>query len=381
LLSRMGAEALSRLDPDDGCMYTFDGIVEKYASAYSPGEIAHYWSSLTSQLESDVPVDRCGKEYNMVKVIAALNPALRSDLDNDLCHFNLKFGTDLYLEGASLCNLEHLAGKPREELHRLLDFYAAGSCPLQDRTAQDMEVACDSGNGHSHSQPQARFQKGDRILCNVGIYWAAGKVLDVDAVDPEDPLGPRIPYVVKLDSQSGYKEPTAVPSDDDGVIRREICFDAYSELQFTKVAAPLLGVHRCREHMRFSTGVRVACRVADAAESVGVWQLGEIKHVWPELPPPHTMPYGRKTAEAVPYLVQLDSGHCVYAHRDDHTLIRHERFVPQKPTRGIARRFEMRQQPDGTLATFDHQTMRTQKVPHDSIECLDDDDNDDDVDC
>lgn len=318
--------------------------------------------------DSDVPLDS-----ETPKGVSGLQDDLGAsrlqEFQRDLQIFNEKFGTHVIWCDGRVDGLADLSRESFEELRRLCNFYAArpSESPGDDGHGGDAARASDDNGPDDADEGRAdecplRFQQGDRVICNLGLYWAAGKILDVDVLDASDIEGPRLPYMIKLDPEAGFKEPTPVAVDDDSTVRREVCFYADSEVQLTKVSAELLDSKPPNVKLRFEVGTRVGCRVRDTEDAVSVWERGQIVEDWPSLPPPHQLPYGRRTARVVPYLVKLDSQHTVYAHRDDHTLIRLDEYIPQSMERGIAARFEIREAADGSRFRFDHYTMRGKKL-------------------
>lgn len=329
-----------RLDPEDGCSYTHPQIMLRYKSEFSDDQIDAYWETLTV-----VPGARGPPEE--LKLPPMLSEAQLHDLGKDIESFNGKFAQALRLSnGGHLCGLPPYASEAYEELCELVSYHVA-------------KVGCgtDLVTSAQHDESLGlRFQKSDRVLCNIGLYWAAGTVLEVNVMDVEDPQGPTIPYLVRLDAQAGFREPIQVQFDDATTILREVCFDAQDELMLTKVAAPLLQGNP--PSLRMGTGSHVCCRVQDQADLRACWETGLVEEIWPTLPPPYVLPHGRRTAQSVSYLVRLDSGRLVYAHRDDHTLVRPSAYIPQQRERGIAYRFEVLKLSDGTCAKFDHQTLQ-----------------------
>jgi len=352
----MEAHGGLRIDPDDGHMYDFPGFREKYEEEFSNEEINAYWEHLPNA----PPGERCKPEFPLPIDLSACQ---LQELHGDISHFNWKFGLELRVSLGRIRGMSHLASVPgaSEELRSLLEFHAARGAKLESKDCQTCQAGEETGES-TLTERGLRFRQGDRVLCNLGIYWGAGKVLDTDCVDPEDPGGPRIAYLIKLDANTGYREPTSVLVDDDSTIFREVCFDILTELQFTKVAAPLFDSSDMGKPLRFQLGMRVACRVRDRTDYTSTWELGSVKKLWPRLPPPHKLPYGRATAKFVPYLVQLDEERSIFVHWDDHTLIRLGSWMPQGGTWGIARRFEMRFDSEGVRIRVDHQTMKVQQA-------------------
>ncbi|CAK0869444.1 unnamed protein product [Prorocentrum cordatum] len=295
-----------------------------------------------------------------------IDASVLEDFQRDLQMFNDKFGASVRWCGGRVDGLADLSREPFEELKRLCSFYT-GRLPeghgdgVDTADGSDKNGFDDAVEGNADEEP-LRFQQGDRVISNLGLYWSSGKIIDVDVVDPSDLDGPRLPYLIKLDPEAGFKEPMSVAVDDDSTVRREVCFHADTEVQFTKASAQLVDSRPSNVKLRFEVGTRVGCRIRDTEDAVSVWGRGQIVEDWPLLPPPHQLPYGRRTARVVPYLVKLDSGQFVYAHRDDHTLIRLEEYIPQSMGRGIAARFESRREADGSIVRLDHYTMRGKKL-------------------
>jgi len=338
-----------RMDPDDDCAYTLAGLLQKYADSYSDGDIHEYWHALSVAPNGS-------NHLPALRIPDELPDSLESELRNDLDHFNIKFGTLVRLQAGRIGGRAELPAQALEELERLICFYQS-RVSSGGMSATSKPVAIGSGS-ELVDDSSLRFSEGDRVIC-LGMYWAPGKVIGTQVSDPEDITGPKLPYMVKLDAHTGYKEPTPVICDDDTVIRREVCFDAFRELEFVKVAAPM----NVQKELRFEKGVRIVCRIADTIDGLSVWAPGVVQKKLAELPPPHCLPHGRCTVDRVPYLVKLDDGERLfYVHRDEHTLLRLERYAPQERHRGIAPRFEVRSQVDGSGVRFDHQTMRGQNI-------------------
>jgi len=106
-------------------------------------------------------------------------------------------------------------------------------------------------------ETKLRFQKGDRVMCNVGgeRRWASGTVQAVNERDPEDPTGRTVvAYVVKVDPPDARL--VSAPRDSDELIFTECCFGQRADaLWFTLLAMPL----RSLKTRRFALGERVAC--------------------------------------------------------------------------------------------------------------------------
>ena len=199
-----------------------------------------------------------------------------------------------------------------------------------------------------------RFKVGDRVVCRTQGSWVPGKIVDTFYEDPKMGL---IPYVVHMDDWTGLN----APFDDDLVIRktnsspivvkhllgsRVECEVAYGEniwrpgtvvtchenweklkmppylirydddgseeqffgpqecIQASKVPPPSTAIKKAPT-LRFGVGDRVDCRTA-----AGIFS-GTVIRQW----------YGRgmefEAGHKVPYQIQLDFGHKIYAPADN----------------------------------------------------------------
>lgn len=209
---------------------------------------------------------------------------------------------------------------------------------------------------------EPRFQQGDRVLCNVGERRLLGTVLEVDVEDPQEP-GEHVAYVVKTDAFPGFESRTiSAPYDSDLVIMRERCFDVTSECTFAKWAAPIA---KTKKPLRFGLQRKVGIRVSDDAAGYEQWASGRVVEIWPKLPGKPRDGF-LTSADSVAYQVQTDDGQNLFCHRDEHTLIRSIENIPQTRKRGLSKRFEQRKLPDGTVVQFDHVTLRSRTIKHES---------------
>lgn len=189
---------------------------------------------------------------------------------------------------------------------------------------------------------ELRFRQGDRVVCNLGDRWAAGRVLSVNVEDPEDPQE-RLPYVVKTDHlpRLGGSRTISVPGDNDRICTREVCFPVQ---EWAADASP---VYPRAKDLRFAPGDAVAFRVYDAHDGLACWAEGRVVQAWPQV-----------KGQIVPYLLAANFGGNYWAHLDDHTLVRLPANKPRQRGRGVAGRLEVREMADGTLEKFDHVTLQ-----------------------
>merc|ERR1712151_798074 len=64
----------------------------------------------------------------------------------------------------------------------------------------------------------------------------------------------------------------------------------------------------------------------------------------------------------VAYEVKLDNSDVVICHADNYTLIRREGLAPQQRVKGLSKRMEDRQCPDGTRIRFDHLSEKQRPI-------------------
>jgi len=189
-------------------------------------------------------------------------------------------------------------------------------------------------------------------------------ILSLNVEDPNDPED-IFPYIVKTDNYPGVAESRtiSVPSDSDDTVMRERCFNSKNEGSLAKWAAPIIS-EKQRKMLRFSVGDNVAIRVKDDSSGYEQWKKGTVIEVWSKLPGKVQEGF-LASAEAVPYLVELDAtknDEKFYCHRDDHTLIRKPDNIPQKLGKTISNRFETKTLDDGSVVKFDHVSLRFQKL-------------------
>lgn len=215
--------------------------------------------------------------------------------------------------------------------------------------------------------------RSDVALLDHCLRRASGTIQAVNEDDPQDPRGPKLPYVVKMDPPGARL--ISVPMDDCSVCRAEVCFGQRAgALWFTLFSLPVRPSNKKR---RFQVGERVACAVEDDSDDYSVWASGTILDVdfSIEMDATAHMP-DREWAGAagcVPYRVQLDSGSIVLAHRDEHWLVRDlalQAVGPRQlpigaPSPDAANRYRSsdrivkRQRPgDNTWEAVDHDTRR-----------------------
>lgn len=248
--------------------------------------------------------------------------------------------------------------------------------PRQKASTRVRREEPDRGRGKKMFLPQPekeaslalRFERGDRIVCNLGELWIAGTVLDCHVSNPEGAHLARIPYVVKTDAFPGKFESRTIsaPSDTDGVVCRERCFNHNQEDSLARWCAPAVTVES-RKPLRFADGDRVAIRVKDLSGGYENWMLAGIVSTWTEMPLPSRLgnAHRLKPHVIVPYVLMSEGREVFYCHRDDHTLIRKPEHVPQIPLKSISKRFEKRRCSDGTVEMFDHVTLRSKPANED----------------
>lgn len=222
-----------------------------------------------------------------------------------------------------------------------------------------------------------RFKRGERIVCRLGGErpWASGSVAGINVDRPEDPSGPKLPYVVKIDPPQPRL--ISVPHDINDLCRAEVCFGQRAgALWFTLFCMPS---KPCAAKRRFDLGEAVVVAVEDESSEYSVWAAGKIVEVDYRVTEDARalMPEADWAAWAadsstpglVPYKVKLDSsgGH-VLVHRDEHWLVRDPAL--QRPGvrqsaatfKGTAAtsltRLERRHKGDYTWEAIDHMTRR-----------------------
>lgn len=204
-----------------------------------------------------------------------------------------------------------------------------------------------------------RFQQADRVLCNLGERWIAGRILSLGVPDPDNPAD-KLPYVVKTDMLPGIGQKTiSVPCDSHEVCCRERCFHEETELDFAKWAAPCISEKGRRKPLRFSLNEKVAIRVQDTKDGYEHWIQGNVADVWHTLPGHCEKEGFLTTADAIPYKIVVADNATFFCHLDEHTLIRRPENVPRTPGRTISKRFERRRLPDGSMEQFDHVALRS----------------------
>lgn len=208
-----------------------------------------------------------------------------------------------------------------------------------------------------------RFLRTERVICLLADdRWASGAVMAVNEDYPDDPTGPTLPYVVKLDDP---RRLISVPNDDHDTVRSEVCFGQRAgALWFSLFSMPK---KPATAKLRFSLGERVACAVEDDSDDYSVWTAGtvidvgySVKEDAKALIPDRDW---EGDAASVPYRVALDSGCKVLVHRDEHWLVRDlELQLPgtrqsAKGTRSLTR-IERRHRGDYTFEAVDHMTRQ-----------------------
>ena len=217
-----------------------------------------------------------------------------------------------------------------------------------------------------------RFRRAERVVCRLGgdRSWASGIVAASNQDNPEDPRGPKLPYVVKVDPPNSRL--VSVPKDDYDLCRAEVCFGQRAgALWFTIFCMPSRPARGTR---RFASGERVACAIEDESNDYSVWAAGTVRDVdysiqedAAALDPERDFTGARGV---VPYRVELDTGGMVLVHRDEHWLVRDlelqspgPRQLPagESPRESFASsltRLERRHKGDYTWESIDHQTRR-----------------------
>lgn len=232
---------------------------------------------------------------------------------------------------------------------------------IQRRVRQRVRRCLDA---YLAEQSKLRFERFERVMCNLGPEWAAGNVQALNEADPEDPSGrTRLPYVVKIDPPNGRL--ISVPKDAETHCRAEVCFGQRAgALWFTLFALPAPRKGGVKK-LRFAAGDRVVCAVEEAAGAYTVWAAGTVTACDVSVGPDAValMPE-RDWSDAnsrVPYRVQLDGGGSVLCHRDEHWLIRDLSLQPQgvrtsaDGTRAL-QRLEKRPRAEGGWEAVDHAT-------------------------
>jgi len=128
---------------------------------------------------------------------------------------------------------------------------------------------------------ELRFSQGDRVLCNMGVRRLAGKVIDTNVEDPEEPDAEElIAYVVKTDNLPGIEPSRTIsaPADEDEVICRERCFHSQREFLLAKWAAPLKPDRK--KALRFQLADSVIIRIRDGPDGYEQWAQGKVIEVW-----------------------------------------------------------------------------------------------------
>lgn len=221
-------------------------------------------------------------------------------------------------------------------------------------------------------RPDLRFDLNDRVICYLGVRWAAGNIVGVDPDEKDDWC-----YLVKLDNHPGMEGRTiSVPQDSDRVCVQEVCF-LPPQMELVKGAAPELPKSTGKSTLRFAQGDRVSCRVRNGQDKLENWCSGTVEAEYPELPGPHEWGDDDEVMGSFPskvaYRVKLDKGGIAYCHLDNYTLIRKEGLEPQERVKGISKRMEDRKTSDGALVRFDHVTERQKRLDRPKAN---DDDND-----
>ena len=218
-----------------------------------------------------------------------------------------------------------------------------------------------------------RFQKGERVVCNVGSEWLSGSIAAINEKRPQE--RETIPYVVKLDLPGKL---FSAPCDDNDTIRAEICFGRSTDgVVFTLYCLPQVCSSKPR---RFAVGERVACAVEDCIPTPTgtVWAAGTVLELEVSMgAAAEARSSGRKWGSSgVPcaaYRVQIDAGYSVLVHKDEHWLIRDLAHQAEGVRQGSCgsrclSRMEKRQREDG-WETIDHMTRRVRKsAPPDADE-------------
>lgn len=176
-------------------------------------------------------------------------------------------------------------------------------------------------------QPERRFAKLDRVVCNIGGSrpWAPGSVQALNEEDPSDPTGQaRLAYIVKIDPPDSRL--VSVPKDTNDYCRAEICFGQRAGARwFTRMCLPkaIRKGTRPSAPRRFAAGDRVACAVEDATNEYTDWAAGTVEALDHLVEDSDGVPGG-----VAPYQVRLDSGPAVLVHADEHRLVRSLELQP-----------------------------------------------------
>jgi len=240
-----------------------------------------------------------------------------------------------------------------EQMRQVLDW--------QQQQQRQQQLAREQEQAWQQQRPDLRFDLNDRVVCNLGVRWAAGHIVGTDPDMKDDWC-----YVVKLDNRPGLVGRTiSVPHDSDHVCVQEVCF-LPPQMEQVKGAAPEIPETSAKSTLRFASGDRVSVRVRNGADKLENWLPGKVDAEYPELPGPHTWGDEDEVMGSFPikvaYRVKLDRGGVVFCHLDNYTLIRREGLEPQTRVKGISKRMEERKTPDGALVRFDHGTERQKRL-------------------
>ena len=174
-----------------------------------------------------------------------------------------------------------------------------------------------------------RFRKHDRVVCHVAGSrgWAAGTVIQLDRVDPDDLTGQTLlPYLVKIDPPN--ERIVCVPRDGNDVVRAETCYGQEADLIFTLFCKP----RKQTRTRRFGVGDRVVCAVDTVTGEDLEWAAGTVTDVNYDVGPDASKvstSWDLPSADGiVPYRVLLDTGGRILVHRDQHWLLRDLRLQP-----------------------------------------------------
>lgn len=231
-----------------------------------------------------------------------------------------------------------------------------------------------------------RYKRAERVVCRLGgdRQWASGSIAAVNEDNPEDPMGPKLPYVVKLDPPSRL---ISVPKDDYDLCRAEVCFGQRAgALYFTLFCLPPIK-QPANAKRRFDVGERVACAVEDETDDYSIWAAGTVLEVNYSVEKDATALLPQRDwegdASIIPYRVQLDTGSRVLVHRDEHWLVRDlalQAVGPRQAQKGsrALTRLVKRHCGDYTFEAIDHMTRQVRPcAPPDS----DDEKEEHDDDC
>jgi hypothetical protein len=125
----------------------------------------------------------------------------------------------------------------------------------------------------SATERKLRFDKRERVVCNIGSEWMSGTVQSLNEPDAEDNL---MPYVVKIDPP--VNRLMSVPFDSNSVIRPEVCFRQSGDVSlFTLYCLPQIK----SKAQRFGVGDRVTCVIEDSVQDPKgiIWSPGTISEV------------------------------------------------------------------------------------------------------